>query len=331
MARKRLTAKQKKKRTRRRYLVGIILSSALAALCVLITLGEWMDTPLLPTWNEIFVRLGLEGTVSGEGAPAEGELRVRVLDVGNADSILVRCGGDSLLIDAGERESGDEVVAALRSEGIRRLDYVIATHPDADHIGGMAQVISAMDIGTFLMAPMPEGKTPTTQVYVAMLEALASKGLKFTSAKPGVQYSLGEARLDILGPAAEFSETNNQSVVCKITLGNRRLLFMGDAEKEAEDALLSAGVDLRADVIKIGHHGSAGSSQKEFLEAVGAQDAIITCGVDNPYGHPASQTLGVLRTLGMHIWRSDECGDITVTTDGNTLTVTAQQERREAA
>lgn len=320
MAGKRLTAKEKKKRARRRFWAGIFACSLVAALCILITVSEQMTQPFLPTWEEIFVKVGL-----ADPPPAEGELRVRVLDVGNADCILARCGGQSLLIDAGEKESGPDIVSALRREGVKKLDYVIATHPDADHIGGMAEVISSLDIGTFIMAPMPEEATPTTRTYTAMLEALAAKGLRFTTAKPGAQYALGEARLDILGPTEEYRETNNQSVVCKLTFGSKRLLFMGDAEKEAEDALLAAHTDVRADVIKLGHHGSASSSQREFLEAVGAKTALITCGAGNAYGHPEEETLATLRALDITAYRSDVCGDITVTTDGQTLTVTTEE------
>ena len=217
-AKKRMTKKERERRHRRRFWAGILLVSLAAAFCVLVTLSEQMTRPFLPTWKEIFQKVGL-----AEAEPLDSELRVHVIDVGNADAILVQNKGASLLIDAGEKDDGERVLAYLREQGVDKLDMVIATHADADHIGGMKTVINGMDIDAFLMATMPEGYTPTTKTYTGMLEALAGKGVKITEAKPGARYPLGDAVLDILGPAAEFEENNNQSVVCKVTFGAKKV------------------------------------------------------------------------------------------------------------
>lgn len=258
-AKKRMTKKERERRHRRRFWAGILLVSLAAAFCVLVTLSEQMTRPFLPTWKEIFQKVGL-----AEAEPLDSELRVHVIDVGNADAILVQNKGASLLIDAGEKDDGERVLAYLREQGVDKLDMVIATHADADHIGGMKTVINGMDIDAFLRATMPEGYTPTTKTYTGMLEALAGKGVKITEAKPGARYPLGDAVLDILGPAAEFEENNNQSVVCKVTFGAKKFLFMGDAEKQAEAELLSKGLDLSARRDQGGpprqrhlHHGQA--------------------------------------------------------------------------
>lgn len=233
--------------------------------------------------------------------------------------------GASLLIDAGEKDDGERVLAYLRGQGVDKLDMVIATHADADHIGGMKTVINGMDIDAFLMATMPEGYTPTTKTYTGMLEALAGQGVKITEAKPGARYPLGDAALDILGPAAEFEENNNQSVVCKVTFGAKKFLFMGDAEKQAEAELLSKGLDLSADVIKVGHHGSDTSTTDKLLDAVKPRYAFVTCGAGNSYGHPDKSTLNKLKARNITAYRSDLNGTVVAATDGSQITITTEK------
>ena len=317
------TAKRKNRKTTKRghFWGWVIGCSLVAALCLLITLGEKMSDPILPTWQEIFQAVGL-----AEPQPLDSEMQVHVIDVGNADSILVRNRGANLLIDAGEKGDGDTIVSYLRERGVNKLDAVIATHADADHIGGMTAVLGEFEVGRFYMAFMPEEATPTTQVYAAMLQALTEQNIEVIEAKPGQQFSIGDAKVDILGPAAEFEENNNQSVVCKVTFGSRRFLFVGDAEKEAEDALMTSGADLSADVIKLGHHGSRSSSQPAFLDRVQARYAVITCGAGNSYGHPHTETLETLREREMTVYRSDLCGSIVATTDGSSLSFSTEKE-----
>lgn len=322
MAVKKQTARKDAQRRKRVRFWGWVLGlSAIAAVCLLITLGDSMSHPILPTWDELFQAAGLR-----EAGPLDSQMQVHILDVGNADAILVQNKGEHLLIDAGEKGDGDAVVRYLQAKGVKQLDMVIATHADADHIGGMRTVIDAFDIRMFLMAPMPEGHTPTTKAYTNMLEGLAAKGIKITAAKPGGQYAVGDAAVDILGPAAEFEDNNNQSVICKVTFGAKRFLFMGDAEKEAEDALLRTKADLRADVLKLGHHGSDTSTQAKLLDAVKPQAACITCGAGNAYGHPSASTLNALRKRQIPYYRSDLNGTVVASTDGTAITFQTEKE-----
>lgn len=253
------------------------------------------------------------------------KLEIDVIDVGNADSILVTNSGQSLLIDAGENNDGDKIISFLHSHNVNKLNYVVATHPDSDHIGGMDDVINAFPIDTYLMSVMPKAITPTTKTYQDVLKALDKNDITPTEAKPGESYALGGANLAILGPVGTFDTTNNMSVICRITYGSRHFLFMGDAEKEAENALLSSGADVSADFIKIGHHGSRSSSQEKFLEAVNPRYAAITCGAGNDYGHPHPETLATLKKLGIAYYRCDLNGTITVTSDGNTIDVSTEK------
>lgn len=268
--------------------------------------------------------LDAAGVTRTDALPADGVLEAHFLDVGNADAIFVTCNGKTLLIDAGERTSADTVTQYLSKRGVKKLDYVIATHADSDHIGGMKTVIERFQIGEFLMAFMPDGAEPTTSTYLNMLIALDEKGVSVTDVRPNTQYSFGEARITILGPVAESDDKNEQSVVCRISHGANRLLFMGDAGKEEEDTLLAAGVDLRADLLKVGHHGSKYSSTDEFLAAVNAEFCVISCGADNDYGHPHEDALARLQKHGATVFRTDQNGTVVVTSDGKSLAITAE-------
>ena len=310
-----------KRKTKQRSQPLRTLFSAVGALFMLfaciVTLNDTMRLPFIPTWDELFVQSGFREDIQ----LPDSQLRMTVLDVGNADAILLQNGDRFALVDAGERDDGDELVAFFRRVGITRLDYLIATHPDSDHIGGMADVVNAVDIGTFLMPFMPEGYTPTTRVYEDLLTALIEKEITPVDPSFGDNFAFGDARIDILSGLSEHTETNEQSIVCRIVFGAHRFLMMGDAGKEVEQELLENGVDLRADVIKIGHHGSRSSSTKRFIQAVSPRYALITCGLGNSYNHPHSETLSTLRSQSVEVYRSDQHGEITLVSDGQTLTV----------
>ena len=318
MAETRMTKKEREKR--RRVLLWIFLPLVVLLLVFsgLVTISEQMNRPFLPTWERIFEAAGLRD--APPLSDLEGELRIDVIEVGNADSILIRNGTHNMLIDAGTNPAGQDVVNYLHNQGVQRLDLVIATHGDVDHIGGMDNVIDAFEIDTFIMAFMPEGFEPTTKSYLSVLQALDKNNIAVTEAAPGASYPLGDAVVEILGPVREFEERNNMSVVCRVSFGNRRFLFMGDAEKEEEASLLETGTDLAADVIKIGHHGSRSSSSAALLDAVAPRYALITSGVDNSYSHPHQVTLDALAKRHIACYRSDLCGTIVVRCDGDAIT-----------
>ena len=225
MAETRMTKKEREKR--RRVLLWIFLPLVVLLLVFsgLVTISEQMNRPFLPTWERIFEAAGLRD--APPLSDLEGELRIDVIEVGNADSILIRNGTHNMLIDAGTNPAGQDVVNYLHNQGVQRLDLVIATHGDVDHIGGMDNVIDAFEIDTFIMAFMPEGFEPTTKSYLSVLQALDKNNIAVTEAAPGASYPLGDAAVEILGPVREFEERNNMSVVCRVSFGNRRFLFMG--------------------------------------------------------------------------------------------------------
>lgn len=308
-----------KKRKIKRLLVMVIAAVFVLASTVIALNQQWKILPI-PTWDELFVMAGLREDIK----IPDSQFRMTVLNVGNADCVLLQNGDRYALVDAGENDDGKDIVTFLQRVGIKRLEYVIATHPDADHIGGMDDVIENIEIGTFLMSFMPEGYTPTTRVYEKMLTALIEKDITPIDPSYGDSFEFGDAYIDILSGLSEHKDTNEQSIVCRIRFGQTRFLLTGDAGKEVEEELLSAGADLRADVLKVGHHGSRSSSTKEFIAAVSPSVAVITCGEGNSYNHPHKETLNTLKKANCTIYRCDLHGEIAVTSDGKTVSVATE-------
>ena len=202
---------------------------------------------------------------------------------------------------------------------------MIATHPHADHIGEMSEIIDTYPIDRFILAYMPEGKEPTSTVYLAMLEALDRNKVPVSEAVPGDVYNLGTAQLQILSPISEDSDENAMSIVTRLTFGHRAFVFAGDAEAETEREILTYGFDVSADVLKVGHHGSKTSSSEPFLRAVAPKYAMITCGDGRKYGHPHDETVNRLNAIGAAYYRSNQHGDVVFTTDGESITVETQK------
>ncbi len=269
---------------------------------------------------------------TGGGGSASGTLEVYFFDVGQGDSELIRLpGGENILIDAGTSSTEDELVGELRSLGAETLDLVVATHPHADHIGGMAAVIDAFDVRQVVMPRVSESDTPTTKTYENLLQSIADKGLTITPAEPGDELlSSGGAVLTVLAPnGKDYGDLNNYSVVLRLTYGEDSFLFTGDAEEESEEEMLSLDWPLTATVLKCGHHGSETSTSPAFLDAVSPQYAVISCGVDNDYGHPDAVTLEKLEAAGAEVFRTDRQGTILASTDGSGVTMTALGKAEE--
>ena len=268
---------------------------------------------------------GTSRTETGGAETSDGTLDVRFLDVGQADCILVQCGGETLLIDAGDQGSYPTISGVLDSLGITRLDYVIATHPHADHIGSMAKVIENYEIGTIILPDIPEAIMPTTRTFEKMMDAIEAKGCGVQQAVPLDVFRVGGAEVTILGPAGEYNDLNDISVVCRLVYGETSFLFTGDAEKTAEADILKLDTPLRSTVLKMGHHGSSTSTSRPFWEAVDPLYCVISCGKDNDYGHPHRETLELLDEYQIIPYRTDTMGTILFHLEGGKLTVTTEK------
>jgi len=247
------------------------------------------------------------------------QLSVLFIDVGQADSALITLSsGETMLIDAGETSDATTIAEELDERGIRDIDILVATHPHADHIGGMRSVVEHYDIGSILMPDM----TSQSAVYQNLMKAVDERGIPVAEAYAGYNFSLGEAECSVVSPDADANkDMNNESVVIFLDYLDNEFLFTGDMEEWAEGALLDTSYNIDADVLKVAHHGSSTGTSPAFLNAVTPQYAVISCGEGNEYGHPHQATLNELQEAGAEIYRTDRSGDILFLSDGKTLTV----------
>ena len=264
-------------------------------------------------------------SVSQSAKSSSGEqkelLTVTFLDVGQGDAAVLQCGGQTMMIDGGKAKASSYIYSWLKKNQISYLDVMVATHTDADHIGGLSGALNYAKVGT-AYCPVTSGTTKTFQNFVKYLK---KQGKSITVPKAGDEFSLGGAQVRILGPTDPQAEGNNSSIVLKVTFGDTSFLFTGDAELEEEQELLESGYDLESTVLKVGHHGSDTSTSYLFLRTVNPQYAVISVGADNTYGHPTEAVLSRLRDADVKTCRTDLQGTITAVSDGKK--VTFQTER----
>lgn len=246
---------------------------------------------------------------------SKNKMEVHYLDVGQGDATLIILPNQEvMLIDAGERSKGAFVREYIEDLGIRKIDYLVGTHPHTDHIGGLEEVINNFDIGSIYM---PRASS-TSKTFESLLNTINEKNLKVKSAKSGVNIIDEDGlKIDIVAPnSVKYSSLNNYSAVIKITYKNNKFLFMGDAEEVSEKEIKE---DVSADVIKIGHHGSNTSSSKEFIARVKPKYAIISVGDGNKYNHPSKDVLKTLEDIGASVYRTDILGTIVISSDGSNI------------
>lgn len=244
-------------------------------------------------------------------------LNVHFIDVGQADCILIESNNQYMLVDAGNNADEDLILNYLDNLGVKRLEYVIGTHPHEDHIGSLDAVIRNYDIGKLIL---PE-KEHTTKTFENVIDAIEEKNLKITKPKVGDEYQIGDANFIVIAPNGDYKdELNDWSVGIKLSLEDTSFVLCGDAERDAENDILSNGIDISADVLKLGHHGSRTSSSKEFVDAVNPSFIVITCGMDNSYGHPHKETMKWLKSRGIPFFRTDMQGTIIASSNGVDIT-----------
>lgn len=258
---------------------------------------------------------------------------VHFIDVGQGSATLIQQGKTGILIDAGEREYGEVVVDYIEKVGVSSLEYVVASHPHSDHIGGLDEVLYAYPVDTVIMPELEESNTPTTRVYEDLLTAVFDKDIntEFISGEKGYSFGLNEdIDVEVLGPVEQSDNLNDMSVIVRVSAFDSEFMILGDAEKDELESVYSNPLNynvsvitdaenaFKSDVIALGHHGSATSVYEPFLNAVDADVAVISCGKDNSYGHPHKEALEYVEDNGMTCYRTDETGDVVfkVTEDG---------------
>ena len=250
--------------------------------------------------------------------PAGSQLQVHFVDVGQGDCSLIICDGEAMLIDAGDNDKGTRVQKYLKDQGISNLKYVIGTHPDSDHIGGLDVIIYKFSCDNILM---PDA-TSDTKTYLDVLSAIDSKGYKITTVGQGDKFNLGSASFEILSPVKghPYAEDNNNSIVLRLDYYNNSFLFMGDAEYQPQQVMIyDVEINAKADVVKVSHHGANSGYMKGFYDEVDPKFAVISCGKGNKYGHPHSDVLNDFKNRGVCVFRTDEQGTIVAVSDGNNI------------
>lgn len=267
--------------------------------------------------TEDFVTEGVISNTYKTDSSSAGQMQVHFIDVGQGDATLIACDSHYMLIDAGNNDKGTTVQSYLMSQGVEKLDYVIGTHPDADHIGGLDVVIYKFDCDTIIMPDVAND----TRTYDDVVQAMKSKGYQTTYPVVGETYTLGGATFTIVAPNADYgNDMNDWSVGVLVQNGNNRFLFTGDAEEKAEEDILNNGIDISADVYAAAHHGSKTATSQAFLDKVSPTYVVISAGEGNKYGHPHAEVLNRLRAAGISVFRTDEQGTIVATSDGNDIT-----------
>ena len=287
----------------KKKLIAGILTLVIAACSYVVTEYLREDTP----------------AVSGDG------LTVQYIDVGQADCALLQCDGQFMLIDGGNRDDSQLVVSFLEQQGVKELTAVVCSHAHEDHVGGLPAVLAVYPTKA-VYAPT---KTYSSSIFDKFVYYTDQQGLEITIPAPGDRFSLGQAEVTVLGPVKSYAETNDTSIVLRVTYGETSFLFTGDMETDAENDMLDyweGKVDWKTDVLKVGHHCSNSSTSYRLLNEVNPTYGVISLGKDNSYGHPHKEPMSRLNQAGVTILRTDELGTIQAVSDGKEVTLTWQNQ-----
>ena len=252
--------------------------------------------------------------------------KMHFLDVGQALSVLVECDGQYMLYDGGNVDDGSMVVAYLQNQGVEELQYVFCSHAHEDHVGGLAAALAYFP-ANHVYSPVTEASTTCFKNFVKYTQ---QQGLQVEVPAVGTVWQLGSATVTQLGPVGQYSDTNDTSIVLRIDYGATSFLLTGDMEATAERDLVNSGANLNVDVLQVGHHGSSTSTSYVFLNEVLPEMGIISCGVNNKYGHPHEETLSILRDADVDVYRTDLLGTIVIGSDGQNYTIRTDKTATDA-
>ena len=283
--------------------IARLLMICVTCLALLLMLITFSDSRYIPTWTDI------GRAVFGDEAKASDEDTVRFIDVGQGDSILISSNGYNALIDFGDKSDfGSDLLDALRSYKIERLDCIIVSHYDMDHVGGAPKILKALDVEYALL---PELSDKESNDFDDFQYALENSGAEVSIARVGTLVNIGDFDITVLGHYSDESDSNNRSVVLMAECGGKKFLLTGDAGANIENKLMEEGINLDCDVYKAAHHGSRNSNTLDFIKAASPEYGVISCSSSNQYGHPHEEVLVNLETVGAKLYRTDRSGDIT--------------------
>ncbi len=278
--------------------------------------------------------LVIAGCTEGEKTPADsgmetttpvekenGTLTAHFIDVGQGDATLFKTEDHAILIDTGNWKDTD-AVDYLEKLGISKIDIVIATHPDSDHIGQLDKIIEQFDVSEVWMS----GNVSTSDTFIRALEAIDAKGTDYYEPRAGETFDIGDMALEVLHPAEVTGKSNEESISIKLIYREIGFVVTGDAGVKEEQEMIDSGVDLEAEILRLGHHGSNTSTSTAFLKAVNAEVAIYSAGIDNSYGHPHAEVIASAENAGADIYGTDVNGTIRVETNGLTYNVMFERD-----
>lgn len=266
------------------------------------------------------------GNADGRSAalPAEGETAIHFIDVGQADCSLIVSEGEVMLVDAGNQADDDLIISYLRDLGIEELKYIVFTHPHEDHIGSGEAIIGTFPVETiFMLDEYDDG----IEGYLA--DAIAQQGIYTETPMTGDAAKLGECVIEFVGPVAEYSDANDDSICLKVSHGENSILFTGDAGSAPEKDMIESGMDLEADLLQAGHHGSSTSNSYYFLRESNPRYVVISCEKDNMYGHPHEEAMSRFNDLGAEVFRTDTQGTVIAISDGVAFTFNCEGKKAD--
>ena len=259
--------------------------------------------------------LAVPGNAVSTQAAGQGDMAVHFIDVGQGLAILVQSGGENLLYDGGNRAHADEVVQYLKNQQVETIDYMISSHYDEDHLGGLVKCLDNFEVEHVLGSDYVH----TSDLFNTFMNTATAHAIIVEYPSVGDTYEFGTGSFTVMAPDGISQNSNDNSVVIRLVNGNNSFMFMGDAEETSEQDMISTGMNLDCDVLSVGHHGSASSTTWDFLEATSPSYAVISCGINNQYNHPSADTMGRLSDMGIPVFRTDKQGTIIAVSDGTNI------------
>ncbi len=314
------TAKTKKKKNAG-FKTALVLIAAVL-IWILVSIYVTKTT----TWDDVYSAFGLESGPGVTSSDGFNDVSATVLYVGQGDCIFIKAGDTNILIDAGVWDSYPYINDFLKASGVKNIDYFFVTHPHTDHIGSFTKVLADYTVGEIIIDRFAPELTPTNSTYDEFLKAIGKSSALVREADKGETISFDKGQMTVISDGM-YSDLNNSSLVLHFEYGETSFLFTGDCEYETEDDLLAQGLIPRCDVLKAGHHGTKDATSMDFLNAIKPAYVVVSCGINNEYGYPKDKFMSRVERAHAELYRTDEDGNITFLTDGQTIEIVTDSKR----